>query len=754
MDRDKVVLLFGAMPDGRDPAEPEDRAALLAETHRIEERGDSARLWEATRDVVAQQILADDPPEVWQVAQRLAAEGLDGPAVVRQLVIALLPVLIDPLGSGELLGGEVDRAEYAERLARLPLPTPEQLIAALCEVARERGPLPVGELDLLAAERLGISPVDDVIQDLLDEAGDGIMDLDGPLAMFPGEVVAHVGSLTAAIVLTHRLSEAERRSGTLEVGVDLAAFRRRAGLQDASGGRIDVEADEAGILAWVGSETWLAGFPAEALLGVRIDPGDVVRLDVLAAEPEPDGLVELCRRVYHDAWVEPGLAVEAEELLLGMLVARADAFGHPRPPLRVLTEHAGLERRDSRFAHEESVWQEEALAVQQLRVLDRLEDEDATWSALSALEVLQQDSLDVSAARHALSELADPEILEVVADELLGLLDEPEHVRRLTALSAQLLRAARTGEGQAVAHWLGAVAAERRGDVLEGESHLRAAVRADPGWPCAQDRLAWYEADRGDAPAALARWRALGIPDDLDDPRTVRPFAETATPAPGRNEACWCGSGRKFKACHRGRPALGALPDRVGWLRRKSIAYLERRGGAPGPVVASYAAAARRPELSDEPWLSEAMHDPLLLDVVLHEGGWFARFLADRGPLLPADEALLARGWTQVQRSVYEILEVDIGSGAGVRDLRTGEHLRVRACTSGQGQLVCGRALPDGESHQFLCGLLDAAPGTEPELLDVLAAGDGLRFLAYVRDAGLGVRYGQLTHSSVPSSNT
>ncbi len=38
------------------------------------------------------------------------------------------------------------------------------------------------------------------------------------------------------------------------------------------------------------------------------------------------------------------------------------------------------------------------------------------------------------------------------------------------------------------------------------------------------------------------------------------------------------------------------------------------------------------------------------IDVVLHESGWFDRFLADRGRLLPDDEAPLARAWTLVER--------------------------------------------------------------------------------------------------------
>jgi SEC-C motif-containing protein len=205
--------------------------------------------------------------------------------------------------------------------------------------------------------------------------------------------------------------------------------------------------------------------------------------------------------------------------------------------------------------------------------------------------------------------------------------------------------------------------------VLDAESHLRVAVRADPDWPCALERLAWYESDRGAATEALALWQRCDPTAEITDyVRTIAPFATTPAPKTGRNEPCWCGSGRKFKTCHLGRPVLAPLPDRVGWLYCKAATYLRHRGGSVVYSVVAHA-AARVADPEDPESIREAVHDPLMTDAVLHEGGWFERFMADRGPLLPADKAILAGTWALAQRSVYEVLDAHSGSGLMLLDL-------------------------------------------------------------------------------------
>jgi hypothetical protein len=114
------------------------------------------------------------------------------------------------------------------------------------------------------------------------------------------------------------------------------------------------------------------------------------------------------------------------------------------------------------------------------------------------------------------------------------------------------------------------------------------------------------------------------------------------------------------------------------------------------------------------------------VDAALSEGGWFAMFLAERGPLLPADEAELAASWSAVRRSVYEVEGIRFGEGATLRDLRSGDRVDVRLPAGerpGMGELVLARALPDGSgSRHLLAGAIVVPRGTERDLLEQLDA--------------------------------
>ena len=175
----------------------------------------------------------------------------------------------------------------------------------------------------------------------------------------------------------------------------------------------------------------------------------------------------------------------------------------------------------------------------------------------------------------------------------------------------------------------------------------------------------------------------------------------------------------------------------MSWLCRKAVAYLQHRGGT-FPAMMEFA-TARASDPDDLRSVMEAFEDPLVFDVALHEAGWFERFLADRGPLLPPDEAMLAQAWTLVDRSVYEVLDTSAGHGLSVRDVRTGDRIEVRERSFSRqarvGELLCARVVPDGESHQLIGGLFRVPPGTEGPLLELLDRHDGFGLLSFV--AGL-----------------
>ena len=426
-----------------------------------------------------------------------------------------------------------------------------------------------------------------------------------------------------------------------------------------------------------------------------------------------------------------------EDILLGMLAADRGLFATPQSPLSDLCEAAGLEVRGHLVAHDESIWANERLLHRFHRVTDRLEDRDDRLAALDVLDRFDDLTEDRLSLKRALSTLQAPDVLEVVTAEMLGFEDDPDRLERTDAFAERLSRAAGRPAEVAVARWLAAVVAERRGDPVTALDHLRAAVEAGPQWGPAVDRLAWYRSDQGDAAEAARLWRRLGIGPDVNlDLAKVESFAGSSGGSAklGRNEPCWCGSGRKFKACHLDRPAVSPLPDRVGWLCRKAVAYLERRGGGPERDVIELAMA--RAEEDSQEAVAEALGDPLVIDIALHEMGWFDRFLTERGPLLPEDEALLAASWTLVDRSVHEVVEADPGVGLVIQDLRTAERIRVRertfSRTATPGMLICGRAVPDGQTHQFVGGVFAVAPGTEAALLDLLDRGDPFELVEHV----------------------
>jgi hypothetical protein len=196
------------------------------------------------------------------------------------------------------------------------------------------------------------------------------------------------------------------------------------------------------------------------------------------------------------------------------------------------------------------------------------------------------------------------------------------------------------------------------------------------------------------------------------------------------------GSGRKYKTCHLGQAQPAPLPDRVGWLCRKAVGYLKHAG--PGATAAGVACAIARAVDPDDPAsIAEAIDDPIVLDAVLNESGWFDQFLADRGALLPDDEALLAASWTLCPRTVYEIAGVSAGVGLNVVDLRTGDRLEVRERAFSRqarpGTLVCARAVPDGETHQFVGAVFPVAPGREGDVLQLCDDGDPEELCRWVR---------------------
>jgi len=636
-------------------------------------------------------------------------------------------------------GVRVAPVHEVERPDEFPVPGAEEVEHALLAVAAEAGALPTEELIARVVQRLGASADDRGVVALVEGIEEALTDEFGPLAWMSGDRTAHVPTLCEGIVLTHVLSDAERESGALQVSFDLAGFVHVVD-PTVDGEGVDAISAEPGHLMWIGPEGWLDRFAPDTVLAVRVDRDERIDLEAIR-EPAPvdPASVAAVRRVYDATTAETRLPVSGQELVLGLLVEDRAACSVLRAPLSALCEAAGLERRGSFVAHDDEVWanarrfgriarlslvaeDDRELAV---RVLDSLE-------AFDALATDTADAVDEAQITDVLDRLADIEALALVTDELFG---DAEPLEDVGGVAARLIAAARTPSQRATARYLAALAAEAEDDWATAEQHLELALEADPSNLPVLDRVAWYASDRGDAARAVRLWRrcprSASVAEDL---ACVEPFVRPTASVVGRNEPCWCGSGRKYKHCHLGSAAPVPLPDRVHWLHRKAIGYVERIGPAARADLLDVIEA----RMGEDDDLEAVMDDPLVVDLVLTEGGWFDRFLAHRGHLLPEDEALLAAVWMAVERTVYEITAVTPGEGLSVRDLRTGRELQVRERTYSRlaevGLLVCARAVPDGVTSQFVGAVLPVVPGTEAAVLDLLDDADPLEIAAWARE--------------------
>ncbi|MFC4946107.1 YecA family protein [Pseudonocardia sp. GCM10023141] len=664
-------------------------------------------------------------PETEPALERMHAAGIDTITAHQRLGVAAVPFV------GEAPDGtpRLDRDGCGAAFAAMPIVRTQDAMQALLDVVRQRRAVFGDRLLEFVAKRLAIDPANPVSEFIVEEVeADALEDATSAVTLLAPDILVHVPTLVGGIVLTHRLSETERAEGYLVLDSDLAGFLRHPAPRVASG---VVEVDDPGgeqPVVWEGPDGWLDAFEPDTLLAVRVDGGEL-SIEVLDTDPAaPDELVATLRKAY-DAETEADpdsegrddgagrLPVPAELLLISMLYRDPSAFGEPQLPLTELAAAAGLELRGAEFGHDAAVWVQAAAVDRQHRLEHELESLDDVATALLALDEIED--ADPAVVRGALDRLQEPLILVAVTEELL-LAHEPAGV---ATLAERLIAVAGTGRRAAVAAWIAARAAERDGRVLDAESHLRAASRFGDGWPFVEDQLARYEFDRGDAAAALGRWQSIEVPADDPDVEVAALFASATGPEPGRNEPCWCGSGRKFKQCHLGRAGTATLQQRTSWLYRKAAGYLEQLGGGADDAMADYAAAAG---LGDD--IDTAYVLPLVVDVALAEGGWFAAFLTARGPLLPEDEAELAALWLKAERSVFEVVEA-----GSVRNLRTTEIAAVPLLDLATGTLLCGRLLPDGVGVFFATGASFVVPAEQrDEVLELLTQPLGFALLEWV----------------------
>ena len=650
--------------------------------------------------------------------------------------------------------------------------TDSEIVDAIQRTLATDGPL--SEDDLLGALTagdldLGETPAH-IVADLLDSDEVGLV-----MALGEGRL-AWLPALLQGRTFTHRVTAAEIEHHFLDITPDLEplslltedeTYRRLldgTSLVDALAGYDDDLLAERGVP--VGSfeqSAWLLDRPALRELGleagdlvavcVRAEGFELTRLASPVQETDPRPLVEALARL------GDGVPADVAGIVWLACADDADVFVSPGEPLLDVFERAELVtsgdqigppgfdfaqwRVEARIEHIGYLYQldeDSAFAVLTLsRLYDRVADflelaiQDGDGSTAPGADPdqvgieqvgIEQDAAprsllgtDPQLVRDLANWLEEPAVAEALLAETIGAGREGAAALGLFAetLEPQVPRAARPA-----LRWLLGKAHERLGDVAAAEEAYAAALGIDADALLPLYELARIASDRGDAERGLSLLRRAGAPDDDDLVVLLTHFRPVERRDLGRNDPCHCGSGRKYKVCHRNRETL-PLADRAAWLYQKAGTYL-----ADGPWRSDVLDLAEiRAMHSDRPdAVYAATQDPLVCDAALFEGGAFAAFLADRGGLLPDDERLLAEQWLLLERSVHEVETVTPGTAFTARDLRTGDRVEVRERTASRmlkrGMLICARLVPAGDTVQCFGGLEPVALHERDRLLELL----------------------------------
>ncbi|WP_159924203.1 SEC-C domain-containing protein [Rhodococcus sp. WAY2] len=547
-------------------------------------------------------------------------------------------------------------------------------------------------------------------------------------------------SLLAGRVLTHRLTDVEIASDILDAHPDLTPLLPFDDRDPAAGGlRIlfryldDDVFDERGVddPGWPTAAALLLGpdalaeFRAGDLVALTFVDGEL-RLSAAGAPPAPasDLIGALADLVPMDR-PEP-----LDGIVWQLMADDRALFAVPTTPLGDLITNAGyvcdgddIAVRGFDFAAHRGKEHLAAVAAAHHLTDDETEAVMSFMALIGTLERTPDDEREaavdavVASAGDRFAGLARPNAARAAFGEAYATLHAGTETLRL---AAAVLRDRGPRRIAPTAHWLAGKAAELDGRTADAERHYERALAVDPNWDEALEALAGFASDRGDAVRAIGLLDRVEGADRESMYDLLQMFLPVDRPDLGRNDRCWCGSGRKYKACHLGK-AEHPLEQRAGWLYQKAGSFAQ--GIAWRSLLLSLAQI--RSAHDDHPFaLYHALDDPLVADVALFECGAFERFVAERGVLLPADELLLAQQWLLTERSVHEVEAVRPGEGLTLRDVRTGDRLEVTERTASRqlrvGDFFCARVVPAGSTMQIFGGIEPIAPGQRGELIELL----------------------------------
>jgi hypothetical protein len=482
----------------------------------------------------------------------------------------------------------------------------------------------------------------------------GTLDEIRPGAWFaPGRQMVVNDQLVVGLRFAHHITQAELVEGWLEVVPDfaaIAAFAHRAEL--AGGGTVEVvelqqddaSAQQISPLVITGPDGWLDAGTAGATAVVALEAG---RLDLSWAPPLDEVELDPAPVLATFEHLGDGAPVPLLDLVLHLLIDHRALFEVDTPlPIRDLLLVAGLDVEGTtvvRASSSRAARGAEPAGLPGLGISSAL-------AAERLLSVAVDPEREGAVGPEVLEALADPDAVAAVAEQLVG--GAIVTRERFQAL-VEAIEAAAAPAHQASASFLRSRLAEWQGDSAAQEAALTPAV-ASGRQPAALVDAAWFAADRGDARGALALLRSAHVPADDPDLQLLTRYTANGPRWVGRNDPCWCGSGRKHKQCHLHLNGHD-LDSRVGWLHAKAVMFLQRPPQRPDLLaVATTSAGLASPDDAPARVIAAAC-DATVAELCLFEGGAFARFLEQRGDLLPEDERELAQQWGAERHRVWEV---------------------------------------------------------------------------------------------------
>lgn len=605
----------------------------------------------------------------------------------------------------------------------------DELIVAASLEELAGGPLPIIELAARLGRRgvtEGLTHVDD--EELLQELDEILLSSDD-VWMSDDGIVASTALLLEGLCFTHRVTGSELIRDVLDASPDFTVldFDVSDGLAFSGGGKLHYTIGSEDELAlsdndsFAGPPGWL-GAVKEFDTVVLSRTGRTVSLAVVREPDRGDAEEEALRGAFTDLY-EPGIAVEATDLLLNALCRNPHLFRQPVIPLVELLERADLECRGEWIGRRGEKARPPGVVARE-RLITTLGQEYGfdrcctrafavvldEWSQFILRRVGPDDSHQL--ARAAAHSMVAPAFAQYALRGYEGgsqSLDE--FAKHIIAAKGKLC---------AAGNFLRALNFEHAGDAGEAEEELRRALRADVNYGPALEELAWYVADHGNAAQAISlRQRAPGHEGDPELAYLLTRVSKKFDGV-GRNDPCPCGSGRKFKSCCVA-GAKESIEQRAEWLYHKVVVYSLRAPNRWGlEELFEVALEASGGDATNLPMAT-------LGDLAAFSPGFVGQFIEARGNLLPEDELALAREWVSSQPSLWQVVGVEPGSSIDVFDTRTGEKVTVTERTASMsthvGDYVFARVLLAGSQHQFMGQPISVPMAHRASLLTLLDDG-------------------------------